>query len=335
MYENSDLSYITKETVLSRYSQEQIFCIAFDIKEIKLNEYLLSPFREDNNPGCWFEYRDDNTLMFRDFGSGYDRPIDCFDAIAIKYGIKSFKETLHFIMSKEFNTDEVIPLPKVTKNSSSKTIKTIEFTPRNYYNYDKEYWQKYEISRKNLDDDKVFPVDDITFFRDEYSFKKRIYTLAYAFTDFDSNNKKIYLPYDKQKFISTCNRNDVGNIKQIDWYASKLIITKSYKDCRVLRNLGLNCIWFQNEGCKPDDEILFSLINGFEDIIIFYDNDSAGILSSQRISDYISYQGFNSRYLHLPEYLLEKNIKDSSDLLLYNKQELIQFLKANNLYESP
>ena len=41
-------------------------------------------------------------------------------------------------------------------------------------------------------------------------------------------------------------------------------ITKSYKDCRVLRNLGLNSIWLQNEVAIPSRNIFEDLCKRFK-----------------------------------------------------------------------
>jgi len=38
--------------------------------------------------------------------------------------------------------------------------------------------------------------------------------------------------------------------------------------------------WFQNEGIIPHDFVFISLLNRFNEIIVFFDNDDAGITAS-------------------------------------------------------
>ena len=62
------------------------------------------------------------------------------------------------------------------------------------------------------------------------------------------------------------------------------MITKSYKDYRVLRNLGVNVTWFQNEGAFPDN--LDDIINDYKDVIVFFDNDFTGLAASETCKYY-------------------------------------------------
>lgn len=333
---NTDKRYITKEDILSQLTQEQLFLIVFD-KVVEF-EYITSPFREDDNPGCWFE-RYNNILYFIDYGSGDRSHIDCFEAIKIYFNLNSFRETLLFIddninelKEKVSQYDKsIIHIAETIRNKKSINVKT-----RNYYDIDRKFWQKYEITKQNLIDDKVFPVSHIhlRFENEQKSFE--VYDVCYAFTDFQDGRKKLYYPYKKGKdrFRTTCEKNDIGNINQINPFSQKLIITKSYKDCRVLRNQGINSIWFQNEGVIPDLDILFPLISHYEDIIIFYDNDNTGIKASNKIANVISSELNKGRSLHLPTNLLQENIKDISDLIVKDKKEVVEFLRKNELYES-
>lgn len=68
------------------------------------------------------------------------------------------------------------------------------------------------------------------------------------------------------------------------------MITKSYKDFRTIQNLfpELDIIWFQNEGCTPDDDIICNILSRFKNIILLYDNDEGGTISSNRVKDYFN-----------------------------------------------
>lgn len=328
---NYDTQYVSKDMILSKFTEEQIFGLVFD--EIEEYKFICSPFREDNNPGCWFEIYN-SKLYFCDFGSGTRVNIDCFEAVRLFYNIDSFPKVLQYIWNNVKEVNSFVPLSKEHKEKNKKYINIV---PRDFYHCDKEFWSKYEISKQNLIDDSVYAVSKINYKTDND--KKNIhiecYDICYAFTEFEDDRKKLYFPF-KQKekrFKSVCNKNDIGSINHIDYNNSTIVITKSYKDCRVLRNQGINSIWLQNEGCLPDKEIFFPILNEFKNIIIFYDNDETGIKAGNNIVSYIN-SDFNSRNIFLPEKLLEIKVKDPSDLIVKDKNVLIEFLKTNKVYES-
>ena len=160
----------------------------------------------------------------------------------------------------------------------------------------------------------------------------RCYDIGYAYTEFKDSKKKLYFPYreGKLKFVTSCTKNDVGGIKHLPPFGKQLIITKSYKDYRVLLNNGKNVIWFQNEGMFPDIEILLSIVKRFEQVIVFFDNDVQGILSSQKLVDIInSYFPSKANALWLSESLIRFGITDPSDLISKSGSiELKKFLQT-------
>jgi hypothetical protein len=129
----------------------------------------------------------------------------------------------------------------------------------------------------------VIKVSIVSSYDETYSFEPS--SVCYAYTEFEEDRKKLYFPYSsRRRFISSCNKNDIGSVKHISTENNQLIIAKSYKACRILRNLNLNSIWFQNEGMFPDNKILSSLLSPFNQIIIFFDNDTAGYTASENLS---------------------------------------------------
>jgi hypothetical protein len=330
--------YINKDNLLNNISQESIFQVIFGFKPEPF-EYITSPFRDDSNAGCWFEYSIDNKLLFIDFASGiYNNgrllsKIDCFAAVQIYYKLNTFIEALIYIKNN-FTKDIVSNKNVVTIHKKLETEIIIE--TRCFNQKDKDYWQQYEITSQNLIDDKVFAVCNIAI----NNSKKGdmfflVYDLCYAYTDFKNQRKKIHRPnqVDKKRFITNCNRNDIYGISSLTYCDNLLIITKSYKDYRVIKNQGYNVIAFQNEGMFPENDILLPICNMFDKIVIFFDNDTTGINASQHLCNYINnYFDDKCTSVHLPESLLDENIYDASDMIKYKKQkELIIFLEQNTL----
>ena len=81
----------------------------------------------------------------------------------------------------------------------------------------------------------------------------------------------------------------------------------------------------------PDDEYLIPLLDCFQDVIIFFDNDQTGISASLNLEQVIKKKiNINPYILTLPEPLLLDNISDASDLYFKRgKQELLNFLESN------
>lgn len=326
-------SYIDKKKILQYISEEQLFehVLGFIPKEY---DYICSPLRVDNNPGAFFQRGlHSNKLLFIDYADSFCTSYDCFAFIQRYHNLPGFPETLQFIQS---NIIEKKNLEKITTISSreetQKKAAELIVESRPFNKTDGIYWSKFGISKKNLIDDKVLPVQKI-FLKNGRKGSKTIpvYTKCYAFTGFPENRKKLYFPYKKgrYRFLSTCTRNDIKT-ENMDRTTKQLVISKSYKDYRVLKNLNVNNIWFQNEGAFPEN--LQEIVEGFEDVVIFFDNDEAGINAANKLNSLIN----NSRVVHFDITLLEKGIKDPADMYAKKGVEALKsFLLQNNIiYET-
>mgnify|MGYP003522434289 FL=1 len=67
----------------------------------------------------------------------------------------------------------------------------------------------------------------------------------------------------------------------------------------------------------PDDSVLLPLLSRFEKVIVWFDNDFAGINATNKVVNHINTltKLGKATSLWLPEILLEKAIKDPSDCL--------------------
>jgi hypothetical protein len=329
--------FIDKNKILEYVSEKQIFKLVFGYEPI-VYQYVTSPFRIDNTPGCWFEYSPKGELKFVDFANAdvingiKMLNIDCFDAVQVYYKLGNFYKTLEFIKEKLIDGKNIKHNIRVIKPKVKEDVE-IYVEARNFDSRDKRFWSRYGISKQNLVDDGVFAVKRFNLLNTRKGdILKRVHDPCYSFSNFDDGRKKLYRPFKKGsgRFITNCKADDVGEIDSLVEYGKQLVISKSYKDCRVLRNEELNSVWFQNEGMIPSDEILIPLCKRFTDIVVFFDNDNAGITASKKVSDYInkSFPG-KARNLYLPEHLnLERNISDPADMYYkMGSKHLQQFLK--------
>jgi hypothetical protein len=98
----------------------------------------------------------------------------------------------------------------------------------------------------------------------------------------------------------------------------------------VLRNFGINTVWFQNEGITPDISFIVSLCKRFTKMVILYDNDRAGIKAAANVTAFINSNfPLTTSPLSVP---LSANVTDTSDFYKFKgKFELISFLTQHNL----
>ena len=235
----SEEGNLTASKVLAKYSEETIFGLVFKEQPV-IGKSYISPLREDRTPGCQFEYYEER-LYFVDFADPIKTHNNCFNVVERYFNISNRKDLYKFILNQEIDHEYKPDLIKknlsnVKSNFKKKTH--ISISQRRFNKQDYDYWSNYGIKISNLIEDKVIPVNSFCI-NNKYSINCS--TIAYAFCEFKSGNIKIYRPFErgKYRFVSNCTAQDIGNISNID-NSETLIITKSYKDCRVIRNFGYN-----------------------------------------------------------------------------------------------
>lgn len=330
--------FIDKDDILSYVTEEQIFEMVFGFQPEEY-DYVTSPFREDNSPGCWFSYSTSGSLRFTDFGNHATingikmNNIDCFNAVQVHFKLKNLYLVLEFIQKHLIMGKQLLKKEGVKHTKKVKKRATIHFKARPFEGRDKRYWQKYNITSQQLIEDKVFPISAYSAIDGNHvDFATKVFDLGYAYTKFKSGNRKIYRPQQKskQKFFTNCTADDIGGLDVLAESGELLLITKSYKDWRVLKNQECDTVWFQNEGMIPSLEILDDLCRRFTTILIFFDNDRAGIEAAIKLTKHINYYyPKKSFYIHLE---VEINVTDPSDLVAkHGEVQLTQFLSANNI----
>lgn len=324
--------FISKESILSLVTQEEIFELVFKFKPQEY-EYVVSPLRPDDDPGCWFSLHDNGTLYFVDFG-GTRRHSDCFNIVQDYFKIPNFYLTLEFIYNALIKGKTELRPIEVGKKQDKKEKREVKLLieARPFNTLDANFWSPYGIKKKHLIEDRVFPISRLFALNTKTgSHAIECRDIAYAYTEFLEAKKKIYFPLreGRNRFITNCNQNDVGGINSLILLGNELIITKGYKDYRVLKNSGKNVVWFQNEGMMPNNNIINNWVKQFSKIIVWFDNDHAGITASEKIKQHInSIVPGKAKNLWLPERGLKLGIKDPSDCRAKDPIFYEQFLKT-------
>lgn len=345
MYGYNNYKPITKEEILLRVSEENIFGIVINEPiSIEKGACYRAPYRSDENADCYFEYYD-NKLCFVDHASN-PKSVDAIGMI-MKCANLSFVKALEYInghfslglgnnssSTKEvFIKNDHVEEEKIVKSFKERVITLL---PRQFGYKDKQFWSKYGISSQNLIDDGVIAVQ---MYRSTSKYGKyftiNCMDICYAYTDFEDGKMKIYRPYGNKdsKWFTNCNQNDIGSYRHLPESGELLIVTKSYKDCRVIRNLGLNSCWFQSEGMIPHMDLLRDLCKRFKKIIVWFDNDSAGITNSRILVEiFNTIEPNKASSIMLPPRLLKESIKDPSDYYANKgKEQLIDFLVTKTI----
>lgn len=325
-----DYNITSKELLLSLDQREVFQHYIRDKVYLNKEKLYTAPYRNDTNPSCYF-IEEDGILYFIDFAH-YPVRKNCIGFIMSQKNLSYSQAILYLqikfnscFLSNYFSKNGVLPLKEeiILERPSPRGV---IFYPRKWDIRDKLFWSKYHITKKQLLEDKVIPIQ-------AYRYKDSSYTIitddiAYAYLDFNQK-VKIYRPYNKKyKWATTCNSNDIGSINHLNDDKSTLVITKSYKDCRVLRNMGLQSIWLQNEVALPSLTILHNITKPYHRVYIWFDSDEVGIKNAKKLYSIInSFGTCITKYIYLPQEMLLEGIKDPSDLISKkSKKELTDFI---------
>lgn len=303
--------------IFDSISQESVFKHVFG--EFRTNHYIISPFRPDSSPRCWITWKE-GKLYFCDFSQSKPS-LDMIGIIQAYYNI-GFHDAIDFILEENWE-------PKSDKEVEKSTVKSktpssiIEFVPKSFDSYQKKYWSQYEITSSQLIEDNIFPTAWFKIYSSTYdkwiTISPHAQETTYAISFEDS--VKICRPNVRDKaykWISNVSKNTIGGVDLLPYLGDTLVITKSYKDWRVLTNMGLTCVWFQNEGMIPDWDVLNRLMM-FKDIVVWFDNDKAGIEASSKLVSLINkHYPSKARGITLPT--IEK---DPADVMKAGKKQFL------------
>ena len=212
-----------------------------NIPFLEIGQKFCNPFRLDRRPGCRL-YVQNGIVLLSDFGS------TIFNNKSVIGVAQLTNSQLVYSEPKEVLTKQDIPF-------------VINYVPQDYTLQDKEYWEDYGISTKQLEFENI---KSVSYF--EYGKQDLISVFpsdpTYAINIEDKH--KIYRPFQKDlRFLANFTGREIGGNTELK---SEPIYTKSAKDYMVLVNLGYSSRYIHSESVKnvPIGKYLV-------------DNDSAGL----------------------------------------------------------
>lgn len=291
---------LTKEYLLSRVSESEIFrfYLGFDYK---LNTLYNSPFRRDSNPSFNLFYTSRGEIYYKDFGHSTG---DCIHFVKNIFGITYYKalETIEEDLIK-INNNEFREIAEKFKTdiNCSKSLIQVDIQP--FTKIDIEYWLKYGIKIKTLNKFKVYSVNKVWINKrltSVYNINNPIYAYYFEFED----KLKIYLPVNKI-FYTNATNDIIQGLESLDYKSNNLIITKALKDIMVIDGYNINSVAPQSENSLLSEKFIENMKKIYERIIVFYDNDQAGIKYSNIMKD-----KYNLENYFIPERFGVKDISD-------------------------
>jgi hypothetical protein len=312
---------VTKEQILELVSEDELFR-KYSPNFVKQDEFFKSEFRKEVNPSC--KITDfGGFLLYKDFGSP-DKGVNIWGYIMRKYHV-SYRDALDIVASdfglvNKVNQSHVIQTSgeSLEKSLGKRTI--LQIKRRNWLIKDKNYWyENYGINKDLLEDFNVHPITDYWVNSIHCHSADRSYSYDYYYHN-GRLLRKIYQPLSKTKWISNIDNTVVQGIANIPKHHELLIITKSLKDIMCLRNMGYYSVAPNNEASWIPELVWQKFLGRYKQMVIFFDNDDAGVSNAQRFSNQ-----FELPYFYLPQ---EENVKDISDYVRkYGMDKSINLMK--------
>jgi DNA primase len=324
---------ISKEEVLSKITEYDIYRMYYPNKGFKINTSIHSPFRNDRNPSflvgnkkgklCFIDFADDNYKG------------DCFDFVQKLYNI-SLKDALIKInndfglglMEDKTETYKEI-VTKYEQPSIIENIPTniIQVVTKKFTKDELQYWNKFSQSLDDLKKENVYSVKELFLNRRKLPVSQNEMKFGYLYGD----KWKIYTPFaknKKEKWFPNNVPNTTMDGKQNINNSKIAFINKSKKDYMVIKKLLKETCAVQNEGisCFNEENVNF-LKNNSEVQILSFDSDETGVKNSLNITKL-----FNFSYCNVPRKYLKEGIKDWAELCeKHGMQTIEEILKQKQI----
>ena len=315
MYDTLNILNIDKTFILSRISEYDLFSNYMGFRP-EIGKLYLSPLRKDTKPSFSLYVDKNNSLRYKDFGTGENG--DCFDFISKLCNENSFPKLLSKIYKgdiKPFESKKTISPPLLPKIEKRLGINKINFNEEGLH-----YWKQYGLNLNTLLKFDVTQVNRL-YVNNELVDRYKKGNPIFAYNLYD--RLKIYKPLESigSRFYSDCNLNYIQGWKQIDTSKDLLIITKSLKDIMVLYELGYTSIAANGEGYDFPPKAIKFIKSKFKKIVLLYDRDTTGVKNTRKL---VNKYGFD--FTLIPK---KYNTKDISDFYYnFGKTETVKLLQT-------
>lgn len=278
---------ITKELILSRFSEEQLmeYYLHLPVKK----GLFRSPLRRDKQPTCSFYRNKSGTLIFKDFATG--QHLNIFDVVQSIFRCDYFKSLR--IIANDFgivqdNTLHKNP-GKINLNPvkiKDKEISKIQIEVQEFTDGELKWWGKYGISKDILKRFNVYSCKHV-FLNDQLFAKSQQHCPIFGYYGKKYQGLELWRCYFPKRtsfrFITNWPSKKIQGYDQLPKKGKLLIITKSMKDSMCLYSCGITACAPNSENLFISDKVLEDLKSRFKNIVVLYDNDRPGLYNMAKI----------------------------------------------------
>ena len=301
---------ITKELILSRFSEEQLMEYYLHIPVKK--GLFRSPLRRDKQPTCSFYRNKSGTLIFKDFATG--QHLNVFDVVQSIFRCDYF-ESLR-IIANDFGIVRDNALHKnpgkINLNPikiKDKEISKIQIEMQEFTDSELKWWGRYGISKDILKRFDVYSCKHV-FLNDQLFAESQQHCPIFGYYGKKYQGLELWRCYFPKRtsfrFITNWPSKKIQGYDQLPKKGKLLVITKSMKDSMCLYSCGITACAPNSENLFIPDKVLEDLKNRFENIVVLYDNDRPGLYNMAKIRK----EHPELTYVFIPKRYGSKDISD-------------------------
>lgn len=316
---------LTKELILSRFSEEQImeFYLRIPIKK----GLFRSPLRRDKEPTCSFYRSGKGDLIFKDFATG--QHLNVFGVVQSLFNCDYF-EALK-IIANDFG---IVRDKSITRNPGKinsnpvqikdKEMSKIQIEVQDFSELELKWWGKYGIDLNILKKFDVYSCKHL-FLNGQLFAKSQQHCPIFGYYGKKYQGLELWRCYFPKRtsfrFITNWPSKKIQGYDQLPKRGKLLVITKSMKDVMCLYSCGITACAPNSETQFVSDSVLDDLKQRFRHIVVLFDNDETGISFMNKLKK----KHPDLIYTWIPRHY---NAKDISDYYKeYGRKETLNLIK--------
>lgn len=311
---------ITREFLLSKNNEETYMAYYLGIPVKK--GLFKSPLRSDNHVTCSFFRGKSGILYFKDFANG--KCLNFENVVMEKYNCNY--HTALKIIARDFGYIKGGPVKKhaIQPKFEEEKQTFIQIEAKDYSEAELKWWGSFGITKDILNKFKVYSCSTV-FLNGTIYAQSAQHSPIYGYYFGKKENIeqwRIYMPKRKEfRFIGNVPTKTIQGYKQLAKTGKLVVITKSMKDCLSMYSCGISAIAPNSETQFVSEKVLEDLKKRFKYIVVFFDNDKAGITNMKKLKNLHPELNF----FFIPKHF---NAKDFSDFYaLYGRERTLDEIK--------
>jgi len=289
MFELEISPRITKELILSKCSQENIFEHYLGVPVRKGLFCSPSVIRPDRTPTCSFYKDGRGILKYKDFAGP---TFDCVGCVMYLYNCSYYKALKiianDFGLVNDSNVEKHVAKIPYTGVELAKTEKArIQVEIKDFSEKELKWWGGFGIGLSTLKKFKVFSVKSI-FLNGNYFSSSTETSPVYGYYGGVNKDKdelwRLYMPSKRTfRFLSNWSSCIIQGSKQLPKSGDYIVITKSLKDVMSLYEFGITAVAPNSENLFLSESQYKKLKSRFGEVYLLYDRDLPGVRSANKI----------------------------------------------------